>query len=32
VGKSIRKDVTSSNFDTLLEKIVLENDESGIDG
>ena len=29
MGKSIRKDVTSSNFYGLLEKIMLEDDESG---
>jgi hypothetical protein len=31
VGKSVRKDVTSGNFDSLLEKIVFEDNESGID-
>jgi len=31
VGKSIRKDVSSCNFDGLLEKIMLKDDESGID-
>ena len=31
-GKSIWKDVTGSNFDSLLEKVVLEDDESGIHG
>lgn len=29
MGKSVRKDVTSSNFNGLLEKIVLQDNESG---
>lgn len=31
VREGVRQNVSGSNFDSLLEEIVLENDEPGID-